>query len=372
MKIVVIGSHASSLVNFRGELLKAMVRQGHDVLACAPAVDEKTRETLDSYGVRVKEVSISRTGLNPIKDIGTVIELVCLLVSERPDKVLAYTAKPVIYGSIAARLADIEGMYSMITGLGSFFIPKKNFKHSMVALLVKNLYKLSLIGNRCVFFQNHDDVGEFKGSGLLRGQARTCLIKGSGVDTEYFAPAVLAAEPFFLLIARLIGEKGVKEYVDAAKIVLQIYNRGKFFLVGWLDSNPSAVTREELDSWVGEGLIEYLGKLDDVRPAIARCQVYVLPSYYREGTPRTVLEAMSMARPVITTDVPGCRETVIDGVNGFLVPARDSEELARAMKRFIELPRLAKRMGRASRRLAENKYNVHNVNKVIMKEMGLC
>lgn len=195
-------------------------------------------------------------------------------------------------------------------------------------------------------------------------------MNGSGVDVADYALAPLPQNPSFLLIARLLGDKGVREYAQAARKVKAQYPDSIFRLVGWIDDNPDAIGQLELDEWVSSGTVEFLGKLADVRPAIADCNVYVLPSY-REGTPRTVLEAMAMGRPVITTDAPGCRETVTDGDNGFLVSVMAVDELAAAMVRFIESPELVASMGERSRLVAEQKYDVHRVNEFMLGEMGI-
>jgi glycosyltransferase involved in cell wall biosynthesis len=197
------------------------------------------------------------------------------------------------------------------------------------------------------------------------------VVNGSGVDLDKFVfISPLKVKPVFLLIARLIGDKGIREFVQAAQLIQRSYPDCRFLLVGGLDSNPDAISQIELDDWIHNGMVEYLGRLDDVRPAIARASVYVLPSY-REGTPRSVLEAMAMGRAIITTDAPGCRETVIDGENGFLVPVKSVDALVDAMTRFIEDPDLAVRMGKRSREIAEEKYDVHKVNAVMLKEMGI-
>jgi glycosyltransferase involved in cell wall biosynthesis len=200
-------------------------------------------------------------------------------------------------------------------------------------------------------------------------------VNGSGVDISEYAVAPLPTmgdvpTARFLLIARLLGDKGIREYAQAAAIVKAKYPQVQFDLVGWIDDNPNAIQQHELDSWVNEGVFNFLGRLADVQPAIAACSVYVLPSY-REGTPRTVLEAMAMGRPIITTDAPGCRETVIDGYNGYLVPVKAVEELASAMEKFILNPELIVSMGAASRTLAEKKFDVHSVNQAMLQAMGL-
>jgi len=233
------------------------------------------------------------------------------------------------------------------------------------------LYRIALVRNEKVFFQNPDDLKLFQELKLVA--ARKCLlVSGSGVNLGYYKPAALpTGAPAFLMIARLLKEKGFEEYVKAAQIVKQKYPETVFRMIAWqLAGSPSVISSDQVERWKDEGLVEIFGETNDVRPFLAGASVYVLPSY-REGTPRTVLEAMAMGRAIITTDAPGCRETVVDGVNGFLVPERDSKSLAEAMERFILEPELIAKMGKASRRIAEEKYNVHIVNQVINRTMGL-
>ncbi|MCL4454978.1 MAG: glycosyltransferase family 4 protein, partial [Deinococcus sp.] len=218
--------------------------------------------------------------------------------------------------------------------------------------------------------ENPDDLKVFRERRLLNDPSKAVLINGSGVDVEHFRPEPLPQEVSFLLIARLLRDKGVREFVEAARKVRRDHPQVRFRLVGWLDDSPSSITQAEVDGWVNEGTVEFLGRLEDVRPAIAQSTVFVLPSY-REGTPRTVLEAMAMGRAVITTSAPGCRETVVDEDNGFLVPVRDAEALAQAMRRFLENPTLAAQMGARGRAVAEAKYDVRKVNRVIREAMEL-
>jgi len=221
-----------------------------------------------------------------------------------------------------------------------------------------------------MLFQNPDDESEFRSRGLVGPNTPTLVVNGSGVDITHYSPTPTSSDPIFLMIARLVAEKGVREYAEAARLVRRSHPEARFHLAGWIDSTPDAIDESLLNSWISEGTIEYLGALDDVRPALSRCRVYVLPSY-REGTPRTVLEAMSMGRPIITTNAPGCRETVEHEVNGLLVRPRDSENLAQAMIRLIESSSLAEDMAQESRRIAVEKYDVHKVNAVILNCMGL-
>ncbi len=370
MKILVLGSYDQSLVTFRGALIRAMLANGHEVMASAPAISSGVRRELTEWGARCREVNMSRTGMNPVSDLRTLRELYRLMRDEQPDVLFAYTVKPVIYGCIAARMAGVRACYPMITGLGSAFLGGGGWRQRLVRRVIQCLYRFALKASSGIFFQNPDDRDEFHRLGLTGGHTEVIMVNGSGVDTSHFAPVTLPADPSFLLIARLLGDKGVREYVEAARLVRKKHPNARFYLAGWLDTNPSAITESELQGWVDEGAVEFLGKLDDVRPAISRCQVYVLPSY-REGTPRTVLEAMSMGRPVITTDAPGCRETVKDGVNGRLVPVGDAAALSQAMLSYLQSPELVAQHGAEARRQAETKYDVHKVNAVMLDAMGL-
>ena len=246
----------------------------------------------------------------------------------------------------------------------------RGFKGNLVQVVVKALYRLGLKYNNKVFFQNPDDLELFVRLKIVKKRDRAVLINGSGVDTNYFSIKPLTYPVSFLMISRLIGDKGVREYVEAAGIVKKKYPDVIFRLAGWIDVNPSAVSKDELDLWIESGVIDFLGRLDDVRPAIEKATVYVLPSY-REGTPRTVLEAMSMGRPIITTDAPGCRETVIDGVNGLLVNIKDVDGLVSAMEKLICDPSMVDIMGMSSHKIALDKYDVDKVNQVILKSMEL-
>jgi glycosyltransferase involved in cell wall biosynthesis len=366
--VAVLGSLPESLINFRGPLLAAMLEAGHEVHALSPPADAPLIAALAAMGVRHHAVPLARTGLNPFRDLISLRALVALFRGLRPDCLFAYTIKPVIYGGIAARWAGVPRFYAMITGLG-YTMTGSGPKGRLLAGLARGLYRVALSGAERVFFQNPDDLAVFQASGLLRPD-QPVLINGSGVDLDRFAPVALPAEPSFLMIARLLRDKGVVEYVEAARQVKARYPGIGIRLVGWIDNNPAAISKTELDQWVREGVVEYLGYLDDVRPAIAGASIYCLPSYH-EGTPRTVLEAMAMGRAVVTTDVPGCRSTVLEGENGFLVPPRDSQALAGAMERFVTEPRLIPAMGEASRRLATERFDVREINRVLLGTMGL-
>lgn len=373
-KFLMLAGYAPSLTGFRGSLISAIQKKGLQMHAAAPGLNEKTSvgKELASRGVILHDISMQRTGKNPFSDLLTFWYFFCLIRSIKPDWVMAYTIKPVIYGMIAAWFNRVPHRFALITGLGYAF--QNSEKRAGLQTIVKNLYKYSLACASGVFFQNPDDRCLFVNSGILNENNKSYVVNGSGVDLSNFPLTKLPNHELegcsFLLIARLLGDKGVREYVEAARIVKEKYSNTKIKIVGYLDENPDSISQSELDEWCKEGSIEYLGKLDDVRSAIESSAVYVLPSY-REGTPRTVLEAMAMGRAIITTDAPGCRETVIDGENGFLVPVRDSVSLAFSMQRFIENPLLIELMGKKSREIAEKKYDVNKVNDFMLCNMGI-
>jgi glycosyltransferase involved in cell wall biosynthesis len=372
MRIVILASYPYSLINFRGPLIRDMVAAGHEVIACAPGEDAEIAAALTRLGASYRAVSLSRTGLNPIADARSLLELVWLLRRLRPDLLFAYTAKPVIYGSVAARLARVPRLYTMITGLGYTFTDGREWKRRLLRRISISLYRHTLRFSHGIFFQNQDDIDEFIRRSIITIKDNFIKVDGSGVDIEhYYSSAPDISQISFLMIARLIKDKGIYEYAEAAKAIKSRYPQVKFHLLGRHDSNPNAVPKDRLACWIADDTIDYLGVTSDVRPHIKRATVYVLPSYYREGIPRTVLEALTMGRAVITTDTPGCRETVLPGVNGFLVPPRDAGALAAAMERFVRQPELAVEMGRESRALAERRFDVRGVNAAMLKAMNL-
>jgi len=371
-KFLLIASFPDSILHFRGALIDALRAAGLEVHVAAPGLTPASEVTrgLVARGVVPHDIAMQRTGMNPLRDAQTLVSLVRLCRRVKPDVVLAYTVKPVIYGLLAARVARVPRRFALITGLGYAFTGRDGEARTGLRSLVQQLYRASLCGAHKAFFQNPDDEALFRTRGILPRRVPSRVVNGSGIDVARFEAQPVPAAPHFLLIARLLGDKGVREYAAAARLVRATHPQAVFSLVGWIDDNPDAIARHELDAWIADGVITYLGRLDDVRPAIAACSVYVLPSY-REGTPRTVLEAMAMGRAVITTDAPGCRETVVDGDNGFLVPVRAITELAAAMTRFLDDPTLAAAMGARSRELAVARFDVNQVNDTMLREMGI-
>lgn len=374
-KIAIISSQAFSLTNFRGSLIRELSSAGVTVIALAPDFDTKSRLAVRALGAEPVDYRLSRTGMNPLSDITDLIDLTLVLRRERPDISLAYFIKPVIYGSIAAWLSGIPKRYAMIEGLGYVFSEEhggqESLKRRALRLIVTQLYRLALSRVSRVFFLNEDDVREFASRRIISGE-KSYNLGGIGVDLGEWQKVKVNSEPItFLLAARLLREKGIVEYVNAARRVKAHHPTTRFILLGGLDPNPGGLSSDEVESWVSEGVIEWPGHVA-VKPWLAEASVYVLPSYYREGVPRSTQEAMAMGRPVITTDAPGCRDTVIEGKNGFLVPKRDVDALVVAMERFIDNPEMIEVMGQSSRRLAEERFDAHKINRKLMELMGVA
>lgn len=372
MRVAVLGSYAASLVRFRGQLIEQMTRAGHTVVGCSPEFDPWVERTLRSLGASYVSIPLARAGLNPLADVTTLVRLTAFFREWRPDLLLAYTQKPVIYGCLAARAAKVPKIYALITGLGFSFGEGTGLKRRLIKEVSRTLYWLALRGVDGVFFQNPDDQADFSRLGVVSGRHRLLQVSGSGVDTIQFSYVPPSVQPLtFLMIARLIGDKGVRDYAEAARRMRATHPQVRCQLVGPFDANPTSLRPEEVQRWQAEGVVDYLGETQDVRPFLAQSSVFVLPSYYREGVPRANLEAMAIGRPIITTDMPGCRETVREAENGFLVPPRDPAALARAMARFAASPALVEQMGRRSRALAEERFDVRLVNAAMLGTLGL-
>lgn len=371
---LLVASYAFSITNFRLELLKRLIEQGFEVHVTAPDIlaNEGVLSTLKPLGVVIHEYDLQRTGLNPLRDLQSLWQLNQLMRNIKADYVLAYTIKPVVYGLLAARLAGVSQRFALITGLGFAAAGDSASSVFSVKKLARYLYRLALKQTQVIFFQNADDRAHFLAQNVINSTQQTVVVNGSGVDLTLFAEQPLPESLSFLLIARLLVDKGVREYAQAARRLKQQYPHVSVGLVGWIDDeNSSAISQSELQTWINDGVIEFFGRLDDVRPALEQSSVFVLPSAYPEGVPRTILEALAVGRAIITTDTAGCRETVVQGENGFLVPVRDSESLYQAMLHFIQQPEDVSRMGSLSRRLAEQKFDVHKVNQAMLKGMGI-
>lgn len=330
-KIVISVNAAWNFINFRTGLIKALIEQEYEVIGVAPFDEYATQ--LHALGCRYIPLPMDNKGINPGRDLLLLARFLNLLRSEKPNVFLGYTVKPNIYGSLAAHALRIP-VINNVAGLGTVFI-----KDGWINQLVRGLYRIALSRSAKVFFQNDDDCKLFVSGGLV-SETVVDRLPGSGIDLLKFQPTPLPARPFvrFLLIARMLWVKGVGEYVDAARLLKRRGIAAECCLLGFLDvQNPFAISRKQMDEWVAEGVIRFLGVSDNVRDEIAQADCVVLPSFYREGTPRTLLEAAAMARPIVTTDSVGCRDVVEDGINGYLCKPKDASDLADKMELIVKL-----------------------------------
>ena len=363
MKFLLISPKNRTVYNFRGDLIKKIKTTGYDVVVTGPDLTDVDRIT--ALGADFKEITMNKTGTSVFGDLKYCFKLFKLFRTEKPDITLGYTVKPVVYGSIAAKLAGVKNITCMVTG-GGYTFTAKTLKAKVLGLIVKILYKIGFLCADCIIFQNPDDLDEFCKL-KLANRKKCTIVNGSGVNMESFPPAPLPQRPVFFMLSRLLKSKGVCEYLKAAELVKAEYPDAEFNLLGKFEYQmQDAVPEDFVKDYIDRGIINLFPETSDVRPYFEDCGVYVLPSY-REGTPRTVLEAMAMGRPIITTDTNGCRETVIDGINGYLVPVGDEKALAEAMKHFIIKPDLIKTMGDESLCYCREKFDVNSVNDVMCK-----
>jgi glycosyltransferase involved in cell wall biosynthesis len=365
-RIVISANAAWNILNFRMGLIEALTQSGFEVIAVAPP--GPAAERLEALGIAVHPIEMDSKGVSPIRDLALLRAYRRVLGHIRPVLFLGFTAKPNVYGSLAARSLGIA-VINNVSGLGTAFI-----RGGLLGLILSTLYRIAFRGSATIFFQNKDDLGLFVGKGLV-APAQAKLLPGSGIDLDRFRPVAAPIRPdagiTFLLVGRLLWDKGVGEFVAAARRVKAEVPTARFQLLGFLDSeNRTAVPREAVAGWVAEGCIEYLGDTDDVRPHIAAADVVVLPSY-REGLPRALLEAAAMARPVISTDAPGCRDALEEGETGFLCAPRDAASLAAAMLRMIRLaPEDRATMGRRARARVEREHDQKIVARLYLDAVG--
>ncbi len=368
MKILVLSAHTESLFWFRMNMMQTFQKNGHTIYAVGSEPEVKWSKKFREKGIFYRQIPVSRNGLNPFADLKTQKAIKEIFKEIQPDKIFAYQAKAIVYGAIAAKQCGISEFYTLIAGLGSVF-RGTGLKNKFIRAVLSVQYNIACKNSKAVIFQNEDDRNEMISKNIVK-KDKTHIINGSGVDIKHFSVLPLPESASFLFIGRLIKDKGVKEYLDACRIVKNKYPDTNCMLVGPFDSNPSALRRDELEAYTKDGTVIWYGEQKDVVPYLEKTAVFVLPSYH-EGTPKTVLEAMATGRAIITTDAPGCRETVKDGINGFLVPIRDASSVAEKMIDFIENPEIYKRFGLESRKIAEEKYDVNKVNAAIMNIMSI-
>lgn len=381
-KVLLVGGLDRSLLNFRGELIRDMVAAGNTVVASAPAEHADVPRAIAELGARYSPITLNRTSLNPFGELAAQRSVRALVEQERPDVILAYTIKPVLHSMTAGQRAGVGARFALITGLGAAF-HSPNLKGRLLAFAATIFYRRALRHCTGVFVQNGDIADFLLRKGIVRSVARMTLVRGSGVDVRHYCEQPLAeGSPSFLLLGRLLRDKGVLEFVEAARALRKRMPHARFVLAGDLDPNPASIAASDLEAWRREGVVEYRPFMRDVRPALRECSVFVLPSYH-EGMPRSVLEAMASGRAVITTDAIGCRDTIFDlrpaepgvpfqvGSNGLLVPVRSAVGLAAAMQRLAEESELARAMGRRGRYLALEHFDVRKVNAAMLRVMEL-
>lgn len=369
-KIAIIVNEVSTLLHFRKELVIDLIKKGYEVFCLAEGYEPSTKEIIVSWGARPVEHNLKRSNLNPLADIIEVFKLRKILKDIEPDMVLTCFVKPVIFASLAAKLAGIKKRVGMIEGLGYAFTPsteKKGLKAKIIKFLQIQLYKIALPTLDKVLFLNPDDQRDLLIENNIKVKS-TEILGGIGVNLDYyryFEPKI-KSDVSFIFLGRLLREKGIFEFLEAAKVVKKEKPNIQFLVLGQIDKqNPTAMSEEKLQEYIDANIIEYLGYVKNVPDYIEKVDVFVLPSY-REGVPKSTQEAMAMGKVILTTDVPGCRETVVDGVNGFLVPLFSAEKLAEKMLELINKPILVRSMGIESRRIAEEKFDVRKVNKRII------
>lgn len=364
MKYIVVSPKNRTAYNFRGDLIREIIAKGHQVVVTGP--NQIDVDKIEALGAQFVEVPCDKNGVNPLGDLGYCGKLFRLFRKERPDTVFGYTSKPVIWGAIAAKLAGVPHIVSMVTGAGYAFTAT-SLKAKVIKLIMSVLYKMAFACADTVIFQNGDDKEQFTRERLVN-QKKCHIVNGSGVNMEKFAPAPYPEQMTFFMLSRVMYSKGIREYLRACEIVKEKYPQVRCMLLGACEGIQDSLSEEALKDYIDRGIIEHFGETSQVADYYAQCSVYVLPSY-REGTPRTVLEAMAMGRPIITTHAPGCRETVLDGETGYLVPVQNGEAVAEKMIFFIENPSLVETMGRKSLEFCRNKFDVNKVNEDMLKHL---
>ena len=375
MKVVFIGTVASSFYGFRADLIRTLLNKGHQVYAFTSEYAVGDLKKIEKLGATPITYTLNRGGLNPLADIIATYQLSKKIKAISPDLVFSYFSKPVIFGTLAAKLAQVPRVIGMLEGLGYTFTEQPEGLSKKTQLIKKIqvfLYKIALPQLDQLIFLNPDDPKD-----LLEQYAINVknveVLGGIGLNLDHYKYSEnFNSNISFIFIARLLAEKGIHDYIKAAKIVKEKYPSVKFTVLGAIDKEAlGSLKEEELESLVTTNIIEYPGHVSNVSEWIENSSVFVLPSYYREGVPRSTQEAMAIGRAVITTDVPGCRETVVDGVNGFLVPKWDPEVLAEKMIYFIEHPEQVRLMGAESYKIAVEKFDAEKVNQRLVNILGL-
>lgn len=355
-------------MSFRRDLMIECRNRGHQVFAVGPGDESVWKKKFHNLGIEYHRIPLRRTSINPFHDLVTLFRLVKLLKIVKPDKIYICHAKMLVYGSLACRIAKVKGLFLLVPGLGSI-LRGVSFRSKLIKPLLKMQYKFAFRQSKKVFVQNPDDAQELVDNKLL-SEDKFVIVNGSGVDINHYLMKPMPSKPAFIFIGRMLRDKGIFEYLEACTTFKRYHPDIRCLIVGSYDSNPSSINACELNPYLEENIVEYHGSQEDVRPYISQCSTLILPSYH-EGTPRSVLEAMSMGRSIITTDAPGCRETVVDGYNGYLVQVGDFQTIAQRMLDIVEHYSEQIRMGENSRFMAVEKYDVRKVNRFILDVMDI-
>ena len=365
MKIAFIAPKTSTFLNFRGQLMKDIISKGYELIAIVP--EDELDEEFEKIGAKKIVLKFDKSSLSVFNSLNYLKGLYKILKKEKPDKVFSYTIKPVIFGTIAAHFAKVKEIYSLVCGLG-YVYAVDSLKNKILRLICGTAYRFAFRYNTKVIFQNQDDIDEFVKRRYLKRE-KCELVNGSGVDLNVFKRNQLPNNNSFIMVSRIIKEKGVREYFEAATIVKEKYPDAKFTYIGAYDKSYEK-DFELLKPYIEKKIVEYIPETNDVPSYIEKHAVFVLPSYYREGIPKTLLEATAMGRPIITTNTPGCKETITDGVNGYFVETKSAKDLAEKMIKIIENENIQK-MGDESFEVCKKKFDIKIINSNMMKIMQI-
>jgi glycosyltransferase involved in cell wall biosynthesis len=368
--VLVAAGEPKTVVRFRFDLLKTMVAVGYRVYVTTPEMSPEDVLSLNKIGVTVIETPMSRANITPVSDLRYTKQMIEICRSIKPDIVLAYTIKAVVFGTLAARLAGVRRVSALVPGLGYAFSEIETAKRRMIGAIARNLYRFAFSRCDVVIFQNCDDIDTVVEKRLI-SREKCRLVDGSGVNIDTFPAIPLPVRFSFLMAARLLKSKGIYEYIEAAQLLQARFPDVDFCIAGPEDPSPDSIDPSVLAAASEQGTIKFLGNVNDIRKILASSTVFVLPSYYREGIPRAGLEALATGRPVIACDSPGCRETVVHEVNGYLIAPRDVDGLAAAMASLIQNPDLVEKMALASRSLAEARFDNRKVNQKMLEHLDL-
>lgn len=368
MRIMISASSGVSLINFRGKLIREMVKRGHEVICTSIEPVEEMEEEIAALGAKYLCIPGTRTGTGIWEALKMIYYYILVFRKWKPDLCFLYMSKPVAFGGLAAVLCKVKRITVFVTGLEIVFYTP-GIKNRLIRLLLILLFKITHSHSETVFFMNSHDYEKMKGWRLVK-EGQGVIVPGSGVDMEHFKQRPVGAKSKVCMTARLLWSKGVREYIQAAAIVKQEYPEVSFLLIGDYDENPESMSREEIQEAVADGKIIYCGFAKDVRPYLEDCSIYVLPSYH-EGNGKSIVEAEAVGRAIITTKAPGCSETVIDGYNGFLIPVKDPYTMADRIIMLLEHEEVIDRMAGFSHQLCDEKFDVNKINRVFIQRLKL-